>query len=150
MLSGHDEDWIKTVFNKLGEDIHQNAINKGFWPLCVENNRITEVDYTARNKGEMIALMHSELCEMLEAIRFDKKQSLVEPSDGKIIQVDSNGIVHLMDEHCSEFTSEEIELADLSIRALDYASAYKLRLGEAILAKHEYNKTREYKHGKAF
>lgn len=75
----------------------------------------------------MIALMHSELSECLEGIR--KPQQ---------------------DEHCSEFTSEEIELADCIIRIMEYGAAFKLRLSEAILNKHKYNKTREFKHGKAF
>lgn len=42
--------------NKLAEEIHQNAVNKGFW-------------WENRNEGECIALMHSELSEALESIR---------------------------------------------------------------------------------
>lgn len=45
------------------------------------------------------------------------------------------------------FTSEEEELADVILRTMDYAFANKLRIAEAILAKAEYNKTREYRHG---
>ncbi len=54
------------------------------------------------------------------------------------------------DEHCPEFTTEEIELADCVIRIMDHATARNCRLGEAIVAKMEYNEGRPYKHGKAF
>lgn len=73
----------------------------------------------SRNAGEMIALMHSELSECLEGVR-----------------------KNLQDDHLPEFKSEEVELADLLIRAFDYARGRKLRLGEALVAKRAYNKTR--------
>lgn len=88
----------------------------GFWPAGVE-----------RNKGEQIALMHSELSEMLEGVRKPHK-----------------------DEHCPEFSSEEVEAADLLIRLFDYAQGHKLRLAEATLAKIQYNVSRPMKHGKKF
>ena len=44
----------------------------------------------------------------------------------------------------------EAELADAIIRIMDFAQEYDLNLADAILAKHEYNKSRPYKHGKAF
>lgn len=45
-----------THINRLGMEIHETAVEKGFW----ENER---------NDGEMIALMHSELSEALEGLR---------------------------------------------------------------------------------
>ena len=44
------------LLNGLSDQVHQNAVDKGFW----ENDR---------NDGECIALMHSELSEALEALR---------------------------------------------------------------------------------
>jgi len=82
-----------------------------------------------RNDGELIALMHSELSEALEWLRNGNK------ADDKIPQ----------------FSGVEAELADCIIRILDMAAARGYRIGEAIIAKHEFNKTREIRHGgKAF
>lgn len=77
------------------------------------------------NDGEQIALMHSELSEALEWLRHGNK-----PSD-----------------HIPEFSGLEEELADVIIRIMDYSGAKKLRIAEAIIAKMEYNQSRDYKHG---
>lgn len=79
-----------------------------------------------RSDGEVVALMHSELSEALEYMRkgFDAP-----------------------DDKIPEFTGVEAELADTIIRILDYAEWRNLRLGEAIIAKMEFNRTRPYKHG---
>ena len=78
-----------------------------------------------RNDGELIALMHSELSEALEGLREGN------PPDDKI----------------PEFNSCEAELADAVIRILDMGHARGYRLGEAIVAKMEFNKGRAHKHG---
>lgn len=48
------------------------------------------------------------------------------------------------------FTPLEEEMADLVIRVLTFSEEHKLRLAEAVEAKHAYNLTRPYKHGKKF
>jgi NTP pyrophosphatase (non-canonical NTP hydrolase) len=39
------------------------------------------------------------------------------------------------------------ELADIAIRLFDLAAYKKINLGDEIIEKHEFNKTRPYKHG---
>lgn len=72
-----------------------------------------------RNKGEMIALMHSELSEMLEGVR-----------------------KNIPDEHLPEFPMEHVELVDLLIRAFDYAGAHEIPLDEIFFRKSLYNRKR--------
>jgi NTP pyrophosphatase (non-canonical NTP hydrolase) len=92
---------------------------------CAVDHGFWEGEY---NNGEKIALMHSELSEALESMRKDN------PPDDKI----------------PAFSGVEAELADCVIRIMDFAHHNNLRLAEAIVAKHNYNVKRPYKHGKKF
>lgn len=104
-------------FNQVLFQAWKNAVNHGFRDPRVE-----------RNIGEEVALVHTELSELLEGVREGN------PASSKI----------------PEFTKAEAEAADVVIRLMDTCCARGWRLAEAIVAKHEYNKTRHYKHGKRF
>jgi NTP pyrophosphatase (non-canonical NTP hydrolase) len=107
----------------LQADIHQNAYEHGWW-----NNSDGVYEPDARNRTECVALAMTELAEAIEARRKGSPD----------------------DEHCPAYGNEEIELADCIIRILDYAAAFDLDVIDAMLAKHEFNKTRPFKHGKTF
>ena len=85
---------------------------------------------TERNRGEMIALMHSELSGMLEALR----------------KLDENGKIKESPK-IPGFSALEEEAADLAIRLGDFSEHTGLRLEDAISAKLAFNRTRGYKHG---
>lgn len=73
----------------------------------------------------LIALMQSELSGVLTAYRKGSPPS----------------------EKIPGFSSTEEKMADLIIRALGMSAARGLRIGEAVLAKMEYNRARPHKHG---
>jgi len=77
------------------------------------------------NQAMKIALMHSELSEALEALRHENP----------------------FDDHIPEFRGTEAEFADVIIRIMHMAYRLNYNVAGAVIAKINYNKGREYKHG---
>jgi len=110
------------TLNTMAKECHELAIRKGWYD-------------TDRELPELIALMHSELSEALEAYR---------DSDGEGIQD-----IWFVGGPESEGKPEgiAIELVDCIIRILDCAGHFGIDLDAAYEAKMRYNQTRPYRHG---
>lgn len=119
--------------NEMAKEVHRNAVEHGWWE-------------EPRTFGEIIALCHSELSEALEEHRNKKPIAY-----GKCKGCGAEATVLVLGlDCCGEAMKPEgiaIELADCIIRILDYCGKEEINIEEAIRIKHEYNKTRPYRHG---
>jgi NTP pyrophosphatase (non-canonical NTP hydrolase) len=97
--------------NDYAREVH--VANQKWWYDLHTGERLV------RNRGEMIALIHSELSEALEGERKD-----------------------LMDDHLPHRKSAEVELADALIRIFDYAAGFGYDLEGAYREKMAYNAQR--------
>lgn len=92
---------------------HVHTLNARFYRDIHTGKRVE------RNAAELLALIHSEVSEMLEGVR-----------------------KNTMDDHLPERRSEEVEAADVLIRLLDYCGYRNLDLAGAFRDKLQYNQTR--------
>ena len=109
---------LQNVFNGLAKELHSQQRQLGNYPADCEQPIPPSVAY------EKLALMGTEVSELIRA--FHKKL----PSD-----------------HIEGFSGEEEECADVILRALDYAGARNLKIGEALVAKINSNTKRGFGYG---
>lgn len=105
------------TINELVKEVHELAKSKGWYD-----------DKESDNVPTKIALIHSEVSEALEEFRNGKMGTWYKEGSAKPEGFD-------------------IELADVVIRIMDLCGRLGIDLEKAVLTKHEYNKTRPYRHG---
>lgn len=119
---------MELKLNDFAREVHQNAKDHGWWD-------------EPRSFGDIIALCHSELSEALEEYRADRPMvyardivthEICEP-DRMIPEDKPEGIA--------------VEMIDCVIRVLDWCGHENIDIESILRLKHEYNKTRPYKHG---
>ena len=122
---------MKTL-NKLRDEVHENAKNKGFWDK-------------ERETGTLLMLCVSELAEAMEADRKDRYADL------ELIEKDKEDFIDFKwsFENSIKDTFED-ELADTIIRILDLCGAKGIDIEKHIELKMKYNATRERMHGKKY
>ena len=103
---------VKNTINNLCRHAHGAAVKSGWY----------ESD---RGDLELLALIHTEISECVEAIRHDNPP----------------------DEHCPWHPSSVVELADAVIRIADMCGYRGWDLGSAIVDKMIANESRGHRHG---
>lgn len=122
------------MFQKLGKDIYDNAVSKGFY-----ENGIGSI-------GTRLMLIVSELSEALEADRNNRFADL--DSFYSLMNYNPDSFKDSFKQTIKD--SFEDEMADSVIRILDLCYAMKIDIGKHIELKMKYNSLREYKHGKNY
>lgn len=131
--------------NEIAKVVHENAVAHGWWD-------------EERSFPEVIALVHSELSEALEEYRNGRPLLYFPCNAGGVCERDRGeegltcgSVVPDGNGGCKAKSDKPegvaIELADAIIRILDYCGEAGIDIEEAIAIKHEYNKTRPYRHG---
>jgi len=123
------------TIKEMQKEVHELAKSKGWWDKPPEF-------------GTLMALVMSEPIEALEEARKGKKHAYYDCSKRK-------DDICTKEIYCGECEHGKpcgipLELADAVIRIMDTCEYYGIDLEAAIMEKHQYNKTRPYKHGKSF
>lgn len=127
------------------KEVHENAKAHGWWDK-------------ERTPAELLCLIHSEVSEALEEVRSGVDVRKTYYSGKRKARVDSQGftsqVIHTSDTpkvidgvDVNKPEGVPAELADIIIRVLDMAEHYGIDMEAALKEKHEFNKSRPYKHG---
>lgn len=135
---------------EFAKEVHENAVAHGWWE--------SEVGFP-----EIIAMCHSELSEALEEFR-GNRPILYYPCNygGRRVCVDDKAGENVTcgsrvydpenpESPCKARSNRPegvaVELADCILRILDFCGKKNIDIEDVIKRKHEYNKTRPYRHG---
>lgn len=134
------------INQQFAAEVHKNAVEQGWWE-------------GERTFPEIVALIHSEVSEALEEYR-DGKPLLYFPCNAGGVCCEEDGSAHCgsrpydpenPNARCSAQSKKPegiaAELADVIIRVLDYCAYAGIDIENVLEVKHEYNKSRPYRHG---
>lgn len=124
---------------EFAKEVHENAVTHGWWEKGV-------------SFGEIIALCHSELSEALQEYRNKMPMEYKKCTfDGNMCEKD-NCAAYETGSCDGELAFDKpegtaVELADCILRILDYCGKEGIDIERILTEKHEYNKSRPYRHG---
>lgn len=146
-----------TSLNDLAQEIHAISKAKGFWSELDDEGVVKPWGPGGRNPFEVLALIHSDVSEALEAIRNSRWDSSVswgrtKHTGGPDLQISSDGVFTTGD-YPRMVTDQEMrhwgyipkpegvasELADIIIRILDACAAWRIDIETAVELKVHYN-----------
>lgn len=123
------EDYVNLKIKEMVNDAHRNAIDHGFWEeeqniitkMCVKEFENEEIKAVKRAfMCQRLMLIVSEVSEAVNALRKDDKENYAE------------------------------DLADIILRTSDTSLGDTVDIEKEIKKKMKKNRSRPYKHGKAF
>lgn len=121
---------LSNSFENFSKDVHIWARSKGWWDdreiaiKAMMSAGLTRERATTMVANEILALVHTEVSEMVEALRHGN------PTDDKV-----------------PIPGLSAEGADTIIRIADLNYWLGAQIGPALVTKHNYNWTRSHKHG---
>lgn len=123
----------------MSKEIHRDNYNKGFYdlPYAIPS------DYVVMKQ---LLLIITEIAEATEVLRKDGINYKLEPIFKNTLTLE-DAVLDFKLNYKDKFQDE---IADTFIRLLDLCGYLDIDIDKWIEAKLEYNKTREYKHGKKF
>lgn len=123
------------MFNEWASEIHTNAVNHGWWD-------------EERNLLEIVALCHSELSEAVEEYRAGRPLVYCNECEVPLGEMAAADCTECLKRGTAKPEGIAVELVDCIIRILDYLGHEGVDVDTILAAKHEYNLSRSYKHGK--
>ena len=127
--------------NQLRDEAYQNAVEHGFHDSDTEISRTSEGFHALL--AQRLALIHSEISEVLEADRKGRESEIYAFYHDK-----KKDFIDRFNSYIKD--TIEDELADAIIRILDLCGWLKIDIGSHVELKMQYNKERVKKHGKNY
>jgi hypothetical protein len=150
---------VAEMINTLSRLINRHMVAQGFWDdedellqLLEDGNRYQADDQCDGEEptDTAIQVRLDRVQGTLRRLKDAEKQMLELTEKTELTEAARKGLSKSPSDHIPEFTFEEEENADEIIRILDKCGRRGLRVGEALIAKLDYNASRPFRHGKKF
>lgn len=126
------------MLSDIAEKANATSRRKGFWSL------------TNKTVGDIVALIHTEVSEVMEEYRKGHRNNYVYAGDKSWLDPTEEewDIIATLANNGIKPKGIPLELADIILRVLDFAEEEGIDMDAAVAAKMLYNETRPYRHDK--